>query len=624
MALQRWNKNYDGITVTLDFLILNHHIKKNFLRNFIYINKLSENSNPHAKNDKENLISVVEDFLTSHRFSLLPVAFCNKDNDIYPIPIVIEEFRKTEPFAYHGLRKIPEEKHHTIYNFSKFVYKSEKIVSFSAWDLQKLCSQRHYKTTFLDKEFCLAFVLDTLELKLEKLKRYEPKTNSTFLSGKSLKITESLTLGDLSDININQSTKEEKGEKSVTGKTGTTGEPVEKSENLEKLPDTGENNILIETTTEEKPDIKEFENMSITPKLQLEKWVSLEESGDATEWLKNCCFLVNLNAKNAAVGQKVSLILNAIANQDLRTKAISDFEKLEESEQSLEKLKEIIAKHTVKDQLTYRKMLKSLEYDPNTPMIELYSKIFQLVYQSMGLDPKNDESSVSKLTGQWFIEKLPKSIVTQMQDSSFEDGENLASKAEKVRSFQKIFLSDKMESNALTAQEVQGKKTQAETNTLTSKDRKDNRKCFKCQKIGHIAANCREKNDQNLRQPQNNYNNRGGHSRGGSFRGGNFRGGNSRGGNFRGGNFRGGNFRGGNRNYGYDNNRGNNGYRSNGNQTRTFCEYCGTPNHSWEDCNFLARMIQNGKISPNWTPPKAISENPHQGSREPRNPRFEQ
>lgn len=107
MALQRLNKKYDAITATLDLLILNHHIKKNFLRNFIHINNLSENSNPHAKNDKDNFISVVEDFLTSHQFPLLPVAFCNKDNDIFPIPIVIKELRKTEPFAYHGLKKNP-------------------------------------------------------------------------------------------------------------------------------------------------------------------------------------------------------------------------------------------------------------------------------------------------------------------------------------------------------------------------------------------------------------------------------------------------------------------------------------------------------------------------------------
>ena len=56
------------------------------------------------KKDKENLILVVEDFLTSHQFSLLPVVFC-KDNDIFPIPIVIKKFRKTEPFPYHGLKK---------------------------------------------------------------------------------------------------------------------------------------------------------------------------------------------------------------------------------------------------------------------------------------------------------------------------------------------------------------------------------------------------------------------------------------------------------------------------------------------------------------------------------------
>ena len=189
----------------------------------------------------------------------------------------------------------------------------------------------------------------------------------------------------------------------------------------------------------------------------MEKLVSMEESGDCMDWLTNSIFLINLNAKSAPSGQKVSLILNAITNRNLKAKAIADFGKLAEEEQTLEKLKDIIGKHTVKDQLTYRKLLKGLKYDGNIPMLELYSKIYHLIYHSMGLNPKTDENSINKLTAQWFLEKIPKQIVQQMQDASFDEGESLAIKAEKIRSFQKIFLSDMAEANHLKTEKPRTK-----------------------------------------------------------------------------------------------------------------------------------------------------------------------
>ena len=58
------------------------------------------------------------------------------------------------------------------------------------------------------------------------------------------------------------------------------------------------------------------------------------------------------------------------------------------------------------------------------------------------------------------------------------------------------------------------------------------------------------------------------------------------------------------------------------NDNRGTCEYCGRMGHEYSDCRNLAGMIQRGKVSPNWEPPKALTMAPNGGRAPNQNPLF--
>ena len=398
--------------------------------------------------------------------------------------------------------------------------------------------------------------------------------------------------------------------------------------------------------------------MTSSPKLNLQPWSSHEQDGCANEWLKNSIFLVNLNSKGATDATKMSIILNAIKNIDLKSKLITDLESLVDSEQTLEKLKTLVEKNTQKDEVTYRNLLKNLTYDPETPMAELYSKILRLVSKSMSLDMKSDKNSIEKLSISWFLEKIPRTVKAQMQDASFEDGEKIVESAEKIRSFQKLFLNDENK-------EINNLKKSENLNTSENSKLFENLKSTDNQNQGRYDNNSYYRNGglRDNNQRDNNFYDNNFYDNNfcdNNFHDNNYHDNNVYDNNFSDNNYRDNHFydnsyrdnsyhdknyhdnyrsdydsRGNNQDFYHNNNQQNNfqqnnyypqnnansynndqnyhqnyenrynNYQNYNNSRRNcICEYCGKIGHTWLNCYQLKGMISRGKISPNWEPPK--------------------
>ena len=183
--------------------------------------------------------------------------------------------------------------------------------------------------------------------------------------------------------------------------------------------------------------------------MKLAVWQSLEKSGCPADWLRNSLYIIKLNNKELDEKKQVALLLMAIQNQELKSKLINECSKLEEA--TMEKFKNIFNKNTTKDVVTYRRLLKNLRYSADNNMHEFYQKIYRLVQKSMNLDPETDDASITKLAAQEFMEKIPKDISKNMRTVNFADGIKVAEQAEKIRSFNQLYLHE-AQVNQLIAQ----------------------------------------------------------------------------------------------------------------------------------------------------------------------------
>ena len=577
------------------------------MKKYLEVNKVEI-----TKSDLPNKVhceNLTKELLAEYNLVGLPVSFCRKNGRLYPIPVILRKFKADWIIAYHSFKSVKEEKVRSFHSIAKLYYLQGEYFKLDSWGLQKFLSATDFPS-FFDKKYCEDFCLNSKST-VEPILSYSPRNNTSTpksLKKEPAKPEEYSETDSLSVDSFNPSTAE-----FATKTIHDTETPTEKTENLK-------NDIIIDEIKSE-PKKMTTPNLTI-PKLQLQTWENLEKDGCCLEWFRNSKFLVNLNAKSASDGSKISLILNAIKNTDLKGKIITDLEELEESEQTLTALETAIEKNTARDAITYRKLLKKLEYNAEEPMAELYSKITRLVQKSMSLDPKTEKTSIEKLSTSWFLEKIPKAIKQQMQTASFTEGSEIVPNAEKIRSFQRLFLSGDAEKQVNLVQKNDHPKTDEQKTSRkfnpqapnTRDSGKRGPKCYNCQEYGHISRNCpRKDTSERPHHNQEHYSHGNVYDSSQSHHNRYYRNGNnhhdSRRSNW-------------NQNdWPHQNERKN---VQENTRRNVICDYCGRNGHVWANCYMLQGMIQRGKVSPNWAPPKAIEQRPNQGGRAPNdaNPLF--
>ena len=221
------------------------------------------------------------------------------------------------------------------------------------------------------------------------------------------------------------------------------------------------------------------------PKIKISEYKENDPT-DALDWLRAAEFIIKINRGTLTDGAIVQMLLSAITATELRMKLIDEMTKDETEEVTFAKFKEVFRANVRRDVITYRNDLNNLKYKEENNMREFYSKIFNLVSKAMKLEPETDKSSIEKLAMNEFITKIPLKLKSAMQINHYETGEDMADAAEKIRSFQRLYLAKDTEINNINENDG-GNEPQCDTNYEHSNGECDNQ----------------EQNNQNNNQHQN-------------------------------------------------------------------------------------------------------------------------
>jgi len=345
-----------------------------------------------------------------------------------------------------------------------------------------------------------------------------------------------------------------------------------------------------------------------TPKIKLTDWYNSEKSGDPIDWLKTQIFIINLEKGNMSEGAVIQLLLSHVQATELRMKIINELSKTKQAATAtLSEFEDVFKKNLKRDIITYRNDLRNLKYNSTFNMREFYSRITGLVSKSMNLDEDRDSESITKLSMDEFISKIPSSIREALQSSNHTDGFDLAENAEKIRSYQRLYLAkNDAEANNFEKMQIQPQKNSIENNSDAQHNEKEyqeyqdrnnsfvNNSEIKPQEYQQYNSQSHRYGYQNQCyvpqtqwQPRNNSNS--GYN---SFRN-NFLGNGPQCTQYRG---------------QYNDNRNNSGWNNQRNRPNSMtCLYCNKPNHRYQNCWNLESDINLGRTDPNWQP------NPNRG-----------
>ena len=246
------------------------------------------------------------------------------------------------------------------------------------------------------------------------------------------------------------------------------------------------------------------------PKIKLSEWTSTEKCGDLLDWLKMSLYIINLEKGSMSDGQVVQLVLSAINAPELKMKIITELRKNTDKSKNVIENFEDIFKNTVKrDTFTYRNNLKKLKYSEDSNMKEFYSRIYGLTAKAMDLDEETDKTALQTLAMNEFIAKIPAPLRQAMQSVDYDDGYKMAEAAEKIRSFNRLYLHKNTELNnfqpaptehfppPVEFNQAQGQSQYYGRNNFNNNFNRPNFnnrppiRCNYCQKIGHKYAECR-------------------------------------------------------------------------------------------------------------------------------------
>ena len=545
--------------------------------------------------------------------SLLPVLIVQAANAIFLFPVIVKKLENKPDQSEFVSAGTPRD-----YRINL----NKKIVTYSITgrNLQNLILNKSVPP-FIDSEFCLDFFSKSLTISLDKFWEFSPK------SKKTQSVCDYSQSEDIPSISYLESTSEEPDNLNIASlnlkpdKTELSENQTENINNLSEIfiqnselsnmsdidestkSEKNQSHQIIQESKEETCEQSELSNPKMksesnkTPKIKLTPWKSASSDGDPIDWLKVQLYIIYLERGSLSDGAIIQMLLAAITATELRMKIISELSKLSSPTQTTIKQFEDIFKQNVKrDVITYRNYLRNLKYSEDCNMREFYSKIFGLVSKSMELDELKDALSIEKLSINEFISKIPSSIREALQSSEYTEGFELAQAAERIRSYQRVYL-DKQKSdiNHMQIRNPQKNNNGTKNNYNQNNKHKPNQKngqssnqnsqnfqkndieCYFCHKKGHKKSECytflREKG--NTGNTGWNNQNRNNQNRSNQNRS----------------------------NYYSTNQNSYNNNRSNQFQNK-ICGYCHKNNHTWEVCRKLNYDISRGETSPNWAPPR--------------------
>ena len=187
--------------------------------------------------------------------------------------------------------------------------------------------------------------------------------------------------------------------------------------------------------------------MTDVPKIKLTEWESIAKHGDPLDWLDVALWIVKINRGKLTDNAIVQKLVGYLTATELKMKIVRELNKLTPEETTIGKFEDIFKANVKRDTITYRNELDKLKYSEDSNMREFYSKISNLISKAMDLDAENDKLSIEKLACDKFISKLPNELKTAMQNNNYENGEAMADMAEKIRSYQRLYLPQKTSLN---------------------------------------------------------------------------------------------------------------------------------------------------------------------------------
>ena len=376
-----WQQTTGGQNIIVDFVKLNNHLTASFLIHFLRINNIRINQNPEHR-PKENLLVSSKNFLASKNLKSLPTIFIKNNDIIYNIPVIIS-----------GVGKPTIEKQETSArpsDYAKLFHLIPEFITFSERNLIQLISNSNFPA-YIDKQFCIDFLSKSLFPSLDRFFKYTPRTleRRNSISVSVPRLVTSPSLGAISVAsNDSISSDDIEGQNNIAAENLSEIEKDNKQE-PEVEPKTEISEVSKDTKNQKSESKTKMGEADKNVKILLDKWKSVDQSGCAIDWLRNSTFVIDLKNDALTDKTKISLILGAVENVELKCKLIDEFSKVESGEQTMEKFKSIFEQNTTQDLVTYRRYLKALKYSPDDSMHDLYQRIYRYVYKSMGLEPKN-------------------------------------------------------------------------------------------------------------------------------------------------------------------------------------------------------------------------------------------
>ena len=409
--------------------------------------------------------------MAAKKFEALPVIFCKEETTVYILPVKLDKLKNRPTKAEYA-------KSVTVHFYKKLLEEEPEVAKLY-WNKVEKLEEENKLPQFIDVELCKKFLnRDSVVEKFCNLENSQApqRTNQERTRSIIEEEREAEREARNREIKIERETEE----------NITTVEEVEEIDSPLKMSD---------GQMDQKTG-NDF-NRNETPKIKISEWKDIKTNGDPLDWLRTALFIIRINRGTLTDGAVIQHLLGAITATELRMKIINELAKEKEEEITVNKFEDIFKANVKRDTITYRNDLKKLRYTEDCNMREFYARITNLVSKAMELDENKDKISIMKLACNEFITKIPNDIKQALQTHVFKTGEEMADQAEKIRSYQRLYLPQKLDINHIQNNN-RGNMGQPRNNGADKSIL-----CFRCGKYGHKAKDCRSKDTRD--NNKNNY-----------------------------------------------------------------------------------------------------------------------